>query len=112
MKIEVLYDVACRYRRGISSVTSAGSLCSTSRDMARWITALLHSASCPDHRCEHLSCPVLPPSVVRETFRPQVVASRMIRSEIRRPYTDVPFYIESYGLGWFTGHYRGTLRHM
>jgi len=33
----------------------------------------------------------------------------MIRSKIRRPYTDVPFHIDSYGLGWFIGRYRGTL---
>jgi len=32
----------------------------------------------------------------------------MFRSQLRRPYTDVPFYVDGYGLGWFTGHYRGT----
>jgi len=32
----------------------------------------------------------------------------MIRSQIRRPHTEVPFHIDGYGLGWFTGHYRGT----
>jgi len=95
-------------RRGIWSVSSAASLCSTPRDMAHWVAALLHSASHSTDNCKHLLCRVLPPSVIRETFRPQIIASHMMPSQIRRPHTDVPFHVDGYGLGWFTGYYRGT----
>jgi len=72
--------------------------------MSRWIAALLHAAAAPRCPGQHGH---LPPAVVRDTLQPQSVASHMIPWQLRRPRTDAPFRVDGYGLGWFTGHYRG-----
>jgi len=32
----------------------------------------------------------------------------MFVSQLKRPFSDEPFVVDGYGLGWFTGHYRGV----
>jgi hypothetical protein len=106
------YDTSI-LEKGVSSIASSVSICSTPGDMSIWMRALLDSLRDPGcvipptgGRTE-CTAPVVPRRVLRDTVRPQVVATPMFVSELRRPVAAEPLIIDGYGLGWFTGHYRG-----
>ena len=51
---------------------------------------------------------VLQASTVHDMFQTHVPATNMFESPLQRPFIDEPLIIDGYGLGWFTGHYRGV----
>jgi len=85
--------------RGVGAIASSASVCTTSSDMILWMTDLLLSY-------HHNS--TLPWEVIAQTMVAQnLVESRMFKTRVLfgRP----SYIIDGYGLGWFTGYYRGRL---
>lgn len=76
------------------------SVCSTGRDMARWMRFQLTGLTPHGHR-------LLDMGTLHQLHRPHVRADTLYTSQIRRPNFPVSFELDGYAHGWYTGHYRG-----
>ena len=99
------------YRSGILSVSPAIAMCSTAHDMALWMAYHLHAGTSTSTSRDS-SRPLLPVDLWEDlhstvTAIPDVTG--MYHSEIQQPLAPVNYVLDGYGLGWFTGHYRGEM---
>ena len=87
----------------MESVGPAISMCSTAEDMSKWMTYNMQGHKYKD---------ILRPDYwhdLREPVTSVANSSAMYVSHIHRPAMPVSYVLDGYGLGWYTGHYRGSL---
>lgn|SRR6218665_1991524 len=88
--------------RGVEAIASSVAICTTSSDISLWMKCLLSALISDD-------CKVVAHEIVRSVTEKQVLAGKMFHSHIQRPRAPVSLIIDAYGMGWFTGYYRGKI---
>ena len=86
----------------MDTIAPAIALCSTADDMAQWMKLHLGTIYSQIKPVNWTLSELL-----QQLHKPEVLADNLYVSHIKRPQFPVSWVLESYGLGWFTGHYRG-----
>ncbi len=92
--------------RGAKHITPAIGMCSSAKDMAKWLRFHLRSGT-NEHGVQ-----VVEKSILQDTYQAEVVSSLMYMPEMERPNTPVTHTYDMYGMGWFVGYYRGQYGHI
>lgn len=90
------------YFRGVEAIASSIAVCTTSSDISLWMRCLLSALISDD-------CEVVAQEIAKRAMEGQVLAGDMFHSYIQRPQAPVSLIIDAYGMGWFTGYYRGKI---
>ena len=93
--------------RGTAAIAPAIALCSNGVDMAKWARAQLAAAKGSKPKSGDQSQQRILQEVMAQTHHTMAMSSDYT-SEIKRPRTPVTWSLDGYGLGWYTGYYRGN----